>query len=205
MPDAQKENKKEAAKSERGVDKKPASPAFSIVGILPPCLGDAHPKGTSPSGVAFHWDHHQQLCRHPWIGCGRPRHWVGDQSRTDPRERIPREGFRMDQPSGHRHRTEVLDVRLHRFDCSVPVQGAGQFGIESDPDPLFFCHRPPDFGLDVAIPFFTEFGAHAIDGVWARAGRNQWVALEFGQHSSLLGTCVSSTSSWSSRPLPLVW
>ena len=34
MPDAQKENKKEAAKSERGVDKKPASPAFSIVGIL---------------------------------------------------------------------------------------------------------------------------------------------------------------------------
>jgi len=34
MPDAQKENKKEAAKSERGVDKKPASPAFSIVGVL---------------------------------------------------------------------------------------------------------------------------------------------------------------------------
>ena len=53
MPDAQKENKKEAAKSERGVDKKPASPAFSIVGVLKPRLGDAHPKGTSPSGLLF--------------------------------------------------------------------------------------------------------------------------------------------------------
>ena len=108
-------------------------------------LGDAHPKGTPPSGPAFHWDHHQQLCGHHRIGCGRARHWIGDQSRTDPRERIPGTCFRMDQPSGHRHRTAVLDVHLHRFDCSVPVQGAGQFGIEPDPDALFFRHRPPHF------------------------------------------------------------
>ena len=81
----------------------------------------------------------------------------------------------MDQPSGHRHRTEVLDVHLHRFDCSVPVQGAGQFGIESDPDALFFRHRPPHFGLDVAIPLLSKLGAHALDGVWARAGEiNGW-------------------------------
>ena len=34
MPEAQKENKKEVVNSERGVDEKPASPAFSILGIL---------------------------------------------------------------------------------------------------------------------------------------------------------------------------
>jgi ABC-type multidrug transport system fused ATPase/permease subunit len=34
MPEAQKENKKEVAKSERRVDEKPAYPAFSILGIL---------------------------------------------------------------------------------------------------------------------------------------------------------------------------
>ena len=53
MPDAQKENKKEAAKSERGVDKKPASPAFSILWDSEARLGDAHPKGTPPSGLLF--------------------------------------------------------------------------------------------------------------------------------------------------------
>ena len=81
----------------------------------------------------------------------------------------------MDQPSGHRHRTAVLDVRFHRSDCSVPVQGAGQFGIEPDPDALFFRHRPPHFGLDVAIPLLPKPRTHAIDRVWARTGEiNGW-------------------------------
>ena len=34
MPKAKKDNKKEATKSERGADDKPAYPAFSILGIL---------------------------------------------------------------------------------------------------------------------------------------------------------------------------
>ena len=53
MPDAQKENKKEAAKSERGVDKKPAAPAFSIVGILRRVWAMLTQKERSRAGVLF--------------------------------------------------------------------------------------------------------------------------------------------------------
>ena len=53
MPEAQKKNKKEAVKSEQGVDEKPASPAFSILGILKRVWGMLTTKERGRAGLLF--------------------------------------------------------------------------------------------------------------------------------------------------------
>ena len=105
MPQAENTNKKEERKRPPAAEEKPQYPAFSILGILKRVWAMLTQKERSRAGLLFIGIIINSFVDIIGLAAVVPVIGLVINPRIDPRERILGSRFRMDQPSGHRHRT----------------------------------------------------------------------------------------------------